>query len=101
MPLSDNDFIVWAAMFARTNMGHNFPSPADIRRFRTAAKHGTKLEAMVNLVCGDLIEDDAHYRMFLSEARGWLATFRKRPADYIFVNWPHKREPWEASEKAA
>lgn len=98
MPMSDADRIVWAAMFARTNMGQSMPDADMIRRYRTAAKHGTSLEAMVNMVCGDFTENDYHYTMFLAEARGWFNTFKKKPDDYIFVTWPHKRAVWEASE---
>lgn len=101
MPLSDADRIVWAAMFARTNMGQSMPDADMIRRYRTAAKHGTSLSAMVNMVCGDFIENDDHADMFLDEADMWKHQLRNDDLEDIFKKWPHKRAVWEASEVPA
>lgn len=101
MPMPDPDLIVWAALFARTNMGQSMPDADMIRRYRTAAKHGTGLSAMVNMVCGDFIENDEHADMFFEEAQMWKQQLRKDDIEDIFRKWPHKREVWEASEVSA
>jgi len=101
MPMLEADRVVWAAMFARTNYGHSLPSASEVARYRTAAKHGTNLPAMVNLVCADLCESDGHYDMFLDEAQSWSSCFASKELDYIFQIWPNKRTVWEASEVPA
>lgn len=100
MPMSKADVTVWAAVFARTNYGHSMPSTHEMRQYRTAAKHGTSLAAMVNLVCGDIVENDDHYTMFANEARGWETTLSDKELDYIWNNWPSKHKVWLESEVA-
>jgi hypothetical protein len=99
--MTEADRVVWSAVFARTNYGHELPSAQDMRRYRTAARHGTQLPAMVNMVCADLMESDDHYEMFLDEAKSWQTGFYTQELDYIFSTWPNKRAVWEASEVAA
>lgn len=101
MPMSDPDCIVWSALFARTNYGHEMPVSTEVRAYRTAAKHGTSLKAMVNMVCADLLETDEDYDMFVEEAESWSEKLRVKELDYIFNTWPHKRAVWEASEVPA
>lgn len=101
MPMSDADRIVWSAIFARTNMGQLMPDAYMISRYRIAAKHGTDLGAMVNMVCGDYMESDEHYDMFLDEAKSWEAYLHDKDLEHMFQTWPNKRAVWEASEGAA
>ena len=101
MPMPNSDLIVWAAMFARTNYGHSMPDGDRIRRYRISAKHGASLSAMVNMVCGDYIETDDHYDMFVEEAESWRHRLSKDELEDIFKKWPNKRAAWEASEVAA
>ena len=99
--MTDEDRIVWAAMFARTNMGQEMPTADDIRRYRVAARHGTSLEAMVNMVCASYIENQRDFDMFVEEARDWHLVFQTQPDDYISSNWPKKQAVWEASDVSA
>lgn len=101
MPMSDQDRIVWAALFARTNYGQNMPAIHEIRAYRTAARHGTSLRAMVNMVCADLCESGEDYDMFLEEAQSWHTRLFGKELDYIFSTWPAKKVVWDASEIAA
>jgi hypothetical protein len=87
-------------MFARTNMGQSMPTVRMVKQYRTAANHGTSLSAMVNLVCGDFMEDDDDYDMFLAEAQAWYRRFDGQEIEFIFNTWPLKRQVWLATEVA-
>lgn len=93
------DLIVWSAMFARTNMGQSMPTSDDIRRYRIAAKSGTSLPNMVNMVCAEFIETDEHMEMFLNEAKGWEQTLRFKSVEYVLTTWYEKRRVWEEATK--
>lgn len=93
--LSMADLIVWAAMFARTNYGQPMPTAVEIRNYRTSAAHGASLEAMVNMVCADYIEQDDHYDMFLEEAKGWMETLENKSIDYVLKTWYEKARVWQ------
>lgn len=101
MPMSKEDCTVWAAVFGLTNHGMPMPSAYEMRMYRSNAKHGASLQAMVNHVCAQFMESDDHYEMFLDEARSWFKDLQDQELEYIFNTWPGKREVWEASEVPA
>ena len=101
MPMTEADRTVWAALFARTNMGMPMPQAHEVRNYRSNARHGASLAAMVNHVCAEFMETDEHYEMFLDEARSWDATLRNEDLEYVFKTWPDKKAVWDASEVSA
>lgn len=101
MPMTKAELTVWSAVFARTNYGQPTPTVDDMRRYRTAAAHGTNLPAMINMVCADYIETDEHADMFADEAESWRMEFETKELEFIFETWRGKRDLWEASEVVA
>lgn len=62
--MTDPELNLLAALFARSNMGHELVPPL----FRDLPQ--TVSEA-VSQTCVDLIENDEHYDLFMEEAAAW------------------------------
>lgn len=61
--MTDDQLNTLAAAFARSNMGHRISDFSKLT-FKN-------LDSAVCRICGDLIENDDHYDMFLEEAEMW------------------------------
>lgn len=77
--LTDMQLDVLAAMFARSNMGHGVPEAWKLRGLLTPApRWNPNLGSMVGNLCGDLMESDEHFDMFLDEAKMWRRILKKK-----------------------
>jgi hypothetical protein len=92
--MTEADLIVWAAIFARTNMGQSCPTKEDVDRYRSVSVK-SDLANMVDLVCGSFIESEEHFDIFHEEAQGWYEDLKDKDLDYIFKIWPDKSEIWK------
>lgn len=96
-PLSENERVLLAAVFARTNMGQSAPAKDTIRRMMSSAEqYGTNLDSAISSICADIMESDEHYKMFMQEAKGWYKEFKKTSREYVITTWPENAELfWE------
>lgn len=77
---------VVAAHFARTNMGQSECSVGLLRRMLT--DKDMSLGSAVNVICGEFIESQEHYHIFMSEARAWLKEKRIKTLESVKAVWP-------------
>jgi hypothetical protein len=74
--MTNQQAIVLAAIFARSNMGHGESPEWRIKGLMANPK--ITLSDAVLSCCGDLMETDEHQQMFEEEARGWYKDFKRK-----------------------
>lgn len=89
--------IILAGYTARTNMGQT----RDVRKLRCAVfaknREHWNLNTSVDFFCGEFMESDAHYAIFMEEAIGWYEVFINLSEGDFKKDWAHIAKDWNAT----
>jgi hypothetical protein len=93
-PLTGREITVLSAWFARSNMGQERSKRKDVERLLNIGR--LTLDGAVTALCGDLMESDEHYEMFMTEARSWMKDFGQggefSSREAVLKTWPDVEE---------
>jgi len=84
-PMTEQQAIILAAAFGRSNMGMGMPPVADVQslmRFGRCTLSGATLR-----FCEQFMETDEHQSMFEEEARSFYDDFKTKPLSYVTDTW--------------